>query len=782
MTRAWRWLRSGFRFPVACLAASKGLPPLATVDAPRHATTSTVLHAHADTTLSKWLALLFLCVAASGAPIAIAQAPNYQGLWWKSPAGSESGWGINFAHQGDIIFATWFTYDTTGKAWWLTMTANKTADNTYAGTIYQTRGPAFNAVPFSPGQVTVTPVGSGTLSFTDTSTGTFAYTVNGVSQTKAIAREVFGTPPTCTFGTQPNFALATNYQDLWWAAPPGSESGWGINLTHQGDTIFATWFTYDVDGTPLWLAVTAIKTAPGTYSGTQLFRLTGPPFNSIPFPPLGAPGGAVASNVGTAKFTFTDGNTGSFTYTVNGVTQSKNITRELFQPPAGTICQVGNVPLLGRYRIATRGLWVGIERRGSAFGYPIAQLMQQLDTFDGAVGSTIATETSLQLQVMKSMGINTISLADISSDLGDGMYSLPACSLGPLGLQWPQPTAAELSGLRKFFDLAESNGIKVQFMLNNTHMDDLPKSQIWLSAILGVIGNHPALDFVAFGGDLHVLTLGSGVPASCGGLSEAPLWLGPSAQQGAYVQWAIGYGLSLGIASRKLTAEAIVGDYYTESQPARFWTPIATLKSIFDNLGIPNDQRTYAISFYEHTKCSTARGLPCVDADPHAWAEETLRNLFNIVGTSNGARVVAPEMGDLPPIRSAWPPQSSLESLISLMEKYGVDGGSYWIWTETDNAREADPAFFGEPVKLRGTAFRYNPVQKEVLDMGGFHLIAIANSSFESGDAAPSNWTIGASGVGTASRYFLAGESGQPTVPTRGSYSLRLMSGSAGNR
>jgi hypothetical protein len=34
---------------------------------------------------------------------------NYQGLWWKSPAGSESGWGINFAHQGDVIFATWFT-------------------------------------------------------------------------------------------------------------------------------------------------------------------------------------------------------------------------------------------------------------------------------------------------------------------------------------------------------------------------------------------------------------------------------------------------------------------------------------------------------------------------------------------------------------------------------------------------------------------------------------------------------------------------------------------------
>ncbi|TMG87516.1 MAG: hypothetical protein E6H78_01000, partial [Betaproteobacteria bacterium] len=48
----------------------------------------------------------------------IAAGPaNYEGLWWKSPAESESGWGINFAHQGDTIFATWFTYDLTGKAW-----------------------------------------------------------------------------------------------------------------------------------------------------------------------------------------------------------------------------------------------------------------------------------------------------------------------------------------------------------------------------------------------------------------------------------------------------------------------------------------------------------------------------------------------------------------------------------------------------------------------------------------------------------------------------------------
>ena len=57
-------------------------------------------------------------VAAVPPPVTIV---NYEGLWWNAPAGSESGWGINFAHQGNVIFGTWFTYDTAGKGWWLTL-------------------------------------------------------------------------------------------------------------------------------------------------------------------------------------------------------------------------------------------------------------------------------------------------------------------------------------------------------------------------------------------------------------------------------------------------------------------------------------------------------------------------------------------------------------------------------------------------------------------------------------------------------------------------------------
>lgn len=272
-------------------------------------------------------------VVGAKAGLAAAGVPA-QGLWWNAPANSESGWGINFAHQGNVLFATWFTYDPTGRAWWLSMTANRTAlaPDVYTGSLIETRGPPFDASPFDPDLVTRTVVGTATLTFNDVNRGTFSYVVNGVPQTKAITRHAFGPVPKCAHGTQPDFVGATNYQDLWWATG-GIEAGWGINLTHQGDLIFATWFTYDFDGKPMWLSALAPKTAQGIYAG-ELIRTTGPSFAAVPFD------GALVRRmpVGSVTFTFANGNAGTFAYAVNGVSQVKSITRLLFAPPAGTLC------------------------------------------------------------------------------------------------------------------------------------------------------------------------------------------------------------------------------------------------------------------------------------------------------------------------------------------------------------------------------------------------------------------------------------------------------------
>jgi hypothetical protein len=110
--------------------------------------------------------LIVVSLAAASSCFALAapasSLPNYQGLWWNSPPDSESGWGINLTHQGDVIFVSWFTYDAGGKGWWLSMTANKTAEGTYSGILIQTAGPAFSDDHFDPAKVTRTQVGDGT--------------------------------------------------------------------------------------------------------------------------------------------------------------------------------------------------------------------------------------------------------------------------------------------------------------------------------------------------------------------------------------------------------------------------------------------------------------------------------------------------------------------------------------------------------------------------------------------------------------------------------------------
>ncbi len=127
--------------------------------------------------------------------LALTVTPDYTGHWWKSPAGSESGWGMSIDHQGDILFCVWFTYGADGNGEWLFMSdAEKAGDRTYSGAIYRATGPSFDSVPWSPSAVAITAVGQGTVTFSDADNGVFSYTVNGVTQSKEITRMVFWAP------------------------------------------------------------------------------------------------------------------------------------------------------------------------------------------------------------------------------------------------------------------------------------------------------------------------------------------------------------------------------------------------------------------------------------------------------------------------------------------------------------------------------------------------------------------------------------------------------------
>ena len=251
---------------------------------------------------------------------------NYTSLWWDP---EESGWGINFNQQGDTVFGTLFTYDASGQPMWLVMSAGrKQPGRVFSGELYRTTGPAFNAQPFTPiGPANITQVGTMTVGFA----GDFAaltYTVNGTTVNKTLRRQAFAAQraPVCVDTlVSPN--AGGSFQDLWWNP---NESGWGINFAQQSGVLFGTLFTYDGSGRGTWFVMSAgRKQADGSFVG-ELYRTTGPPFNAAPFTPIAA--GQIVQ-VGMMQVTFMDPNHGTLTYSVNGTTVTKSITRQVFSSP-----------------------------------------------------------------------------------------------------------------------------------------------------------------------------------------------------------------------------------------------------------------------------------------------------------------------------------------------------------------------------------------------------------------------------------------------------------------
>ena len=108
-------------------------------------------------------------------------------------------------------------------------------------------------------------------------------------------------------------------------------------FTHQGGVIFASWFTYDADGTPLWLTATARRGDNG-YAG-DVVRTTGPAFNAVPFDSQSVN----RSTVGSMTLNFADANNAAFAFTVTignpafPVSRFKQLTRLIFRNP-GTFC------------------------------------------------------------------------------------------------------------------------------------------------------------------------------------------------------------------------------------------------------------------------------------------------------------------------------------------------------------------------------------------------------------------------------------------------------------
>jgi hypothetical protein len=185
---------------------------------------------------------------------------------------------------------------------------------TFTGALYVPSGSWFGAYDAS--RLNAGPsVGTATITFTGASTATLAYTINGVSGQKSISRQPFGVPDATPVAT---------YGDLWWGGT--SQNGWGVAISQQYRTLFSVWYTYDQAGRTVWYVIPGgAWTSTNTFTGNA-YRTTGSPW-------LGAtynPGALQSTAAGTVTFTFHDRDNATMSYTVDGVTQNKSITRQPF--------------------------------------------------------------------------------------------------------------------------------------------------------------------------------------------------------------------------------------------------------------------------------------------------------------------------------------------------------------------------------------------------------------------------------------------------------------------
>lgn len=256
-------------------------------------------------------------VASNALPVKVSDA--YQvpiatspltGLWWNE---QESGWGISIVQHNGMAFAAWYSYGATGLPTWYVIPNCPVVGNACSGEMYAVSGGSSMVKPWDGTNKVVTPIGNGILTFSNADTGTFNYTINGLSGQKAITRQVFAT------GQQPS---PTDFSDLWWNA---NESGWGVALSHQYNTIFAVVFGFDANGSPVWYVASDCQVV-GNYCSGNLYHVSG---GSMPTQFWNG-NNLQINNVGVIEFQFADANFGTMNFFINGASGSKTITRQSF--------------------------------------------------------------------------------------------------------------------------------------------------------------------------------------------------------------------------------------------------------------------------------------------------------------------------------------------------------------------------------------------------------------------------------------------------------------------
>lgn len=245
-----------------------------------------------------------LTPAAAAAPTA---PLNLTDLWW-NPA--ESGWGIYLEQQGATLFAALFTRDAAGTPVWYVMSEGKRqGDGSFTGELLATRGPAAKAL------ANIARVGSLTFSPRADGSADLAYEAAGVKRATTVTRQVFAAERACGWkvGTSTRTAAAANYTALWYDA---AQPGWGLALSHRGDTAFGVHFGYDAAGAPTWSVMSNGERGGGATFGGEIYQ----------------PTGKSLASVGRMTLTFGEAERGTLEYRIGEASAAHAITRQVFAP------------------------------------------------------------------------------------------------------------------------------------------------------------------------------------------------------------------------------------------------------------------------------------------------------------------------------------------------------------------------------------------------------------------------------------------------------------------
>lgn len=246
-------------------------------------------------------------------------------------AAANAGYGVAITHQDQTVVAIWYSYDAGGRPTWYTAAAPRQDNGRYRGEYFFSTGLPMASIANATASLTTTPQGTVEIDFDANGRLDFAFTPTGAATQHRLLEPLplAAEPLVCSF-TSGSRAGASNYSDLWWNP---TESGWGLSIQHQGNLVFLAWYTYASDQQPQWLTSVLQRQADGSFRGRLNRPASGTPYTTVP-------NGNVTTfpvpEVGDVSLSFSNGESGTLGYSVDGVVQTKAIQRLVF----GTQVQV----------------------------------------------------------------------------------------------------------------------------------------------------------------------------------------------------------------------------------------------------------------------------------------------------------------------------------------------------------------------------------------------------------------------------------------------------------